>query len=280
MPFDFTLKIFGQLLVDLQRQGYSFQPFVEHLEKPKEKVAILRHDVDLDPYKSLKTSQIEYELSIKGSYYFRILPESFNETVINQIAQKGHEIGYHYEDLPRAKGDMNKAYDSFCKNLETFRKIYPIKTICMHGSPMSKFDSRNLWKKFDYHSLGIIGEPYFDVNFNEIFYLTDTGRRWDGRRVSIRDKALVEEGYKEWKVKPVSGSLMSMSQKSIDFQNKFEFRSTQDIIMAAEKGELSNKILMTFHPQRWTDEVFPWVKELVWQNVKNAGKYFLIKVRG
>jgi hypothetical protein len=36
---------------------------------------------------------------------------------------------------------------------------------------------------------------------------------------------------------------------------------------------------MTFHPQRWTDSALPWAKELVWQNVKNAGKYFLIKVR-
>jgi hypothetical protein len=36
---------------------------------------------------------------------------------------------------------------------------------------------------------GIIGEPYFDVDFSKMLYLTDTGRRWDGGIVSVRDKA-------------------------------------------------------------------------------------------
>ncbi len=35
---------------------------------------------------------------------------------------------------------------------------------------------------------GIIAEPYFDVDFKEVLYLTDTGRRWDGDEVSVRDK--------------------------------------------------------------------------------------------
>jgi len=35
---------------------------------------------------------------------------------------------------------------------------------------------------------GIIAEPYFDMDFKEVLYLTDTGRRWDGDRVSVRDK--------------------------------------------------------------------------------------------
>ena len=63
-----------------------------------------------------------------------------------------------------------------------------VKTICMHGSPLSKWDNRDLWKKYDYRDFGIIAEPYFDVDFDEVFYLTDTGRRWDGDKVSVRDK--------------------------------------------------------------------------------------------
>jgi hypothetical protein len=71
-----------------------------------------------------------------------------------------------------------------------------------------------------------------------------------------------------------------MTQQGIDFQNKYKFRSTSDIIRAAEEGELPDKIMMTFHPQRWTDRPVPWMKELVFQNVKNVGKYFLMKIRG
>jgi len=67
----------------------------------------------------------------------------------------------------------------FRLNLEKFRKIYPVKTICMHGSPLSEWDNRDLWEKYDYRDFGIIGEPYFDIDFNEIFYVTDTGRKWN-----------------------------------------------------------------------------------------------------
>jgi len=52
-----------------------------------------------------------------------------------------------------------------------------------------------------------------------------------------------------------------------------------DIIKAAEKGELPDRIMMTFHPQRWSDKTVPWVKELVWQRVKNVGKRVLVKFR-
>ena len=80
------------------------------------------------------------------------------------------------------------AIDDFRLNLEKFRKICAVKTICMHGSPLSKWDNRDLWKRYDYRDFGIIAEPYFDVDFDEVFYLTDTGRRWDGDDVSVRDK--------------------------------------------------------------------------------------------
>jgi hypothetical protein len=311
---DFTLQIYKQLLDSLTKSDYSFQTVQQYIIASLPKVVIIRHDIDKLPLNSLQFARIQADIGIIGSYYFRIVPESYNEKIIIEIASLGHEIGYHYEDISllvqrqkikgkRQKGEelghtthderfMEKefakfAIESFSENLEKLRKIVSIKTICMHGSPMSRWDSRLLWKYYDYHNFGIIGEPYLDVNFDEMFYLTDTGRRWDGGSVSvrdkglgIRDKGLGEEGYKEWKVKPGSGSLMNMTPQSIEFQNKYKFNSTSDIIRAVEKGELPDKIMMTFHPQRWTDKSIPWVKELAWQNVKNVGKYFLVKLRG
>jgi hypothetical protein len=35
--------------------------------------------------------------------------------------------------------------------------------------------------------------------------------------------------------------------------------------------------MITFHPQRWTDKNFPWIKELIWQNIKNMVKYYINK---
>ena len=76
----------------------------------------------------------------------------------------------------------------FRLNLEKLRKLYPVKTICMHGSPLSKWDNRDLWKRYNYRDFGIIAEPYFDVDFDEIFYVTDTGRKWKNSDASIRDR--------------------------------------------------------------------------------------------
>jgi hypothetical protein len=171
----------------------------------------------------------------------------------------GHEIGYHYEDLALAKGDYTKALKLFEKNLSEFTGLCSVKTICMHGSPLSKYDNRLLWQKASYTDYGIICEPYFDIDFSEVLYLTDTGRRWDGGRVNVRDKVFRED------VTPLSDS--------------FKFRSTFDIINAANSGELPGRIMLNFHPQRWTDHPIHWSKELIWQQMKNQVKGLLVKRR-
>jgi len=307
---DFTIQTYIKLLFTLQQQGFLFLHFKDFQSTiQNQKRIVLRHDVDTHKENSLHFARLQNYFGIVGTYYFRIVPQSFDENIIKEIYSLGHEIGYHYETLDTVWGkrkDKSKrtkaidydlfidaAFEEFCRNLEIFRKIVPVTTICMHGSPLSKYDNRAIWGKYDYKKLGIIGEPYFDINFEKMLYLTDTGRSWSGGNVSIRDKGLGirreglgrgdkrlgEEGYKEWKVKPASGSLMNMTSESIDFQNKYNFRSTSGIILAALRRELPDKILMTFHPQRWTDKSLPWMMELVWQNVKNMGKYFLVKMR-
>ena len=67
----------------------------------------------------------------------------------------------------------------------------------MHGSPVSRWDNSLLWKYYDYHDFGIVGKPYFDVNFDEVLYLTDTGRCWDGDSVNIGDKAAGRFGKRQ-----------------------------------------------------------------------------------
>ena len=166
-----------------------------------------------------------------------------------------HEIGYHYEDLSIMSGNSKTAIQHFQRQLARFRKIVPITTICMHGSPLSRWDNRDLWKTYDYRDYGIIAEPYFDVDFREVLYLTDTGRRWDGDRVSVRDKV----------------------SSTSALRTQYRFRHTHDIIDAAEKGLLPDKIMMNVHPQRWTDDPFAWMRELILQNMKNVVKMFYVK---
>lgn len=249
---DFTLSQYQDLLLALQSERPFFQRVSDFLDSPLPLVYVLRHDVDDLPENSLRFAQIQHRLAIKGTYYFRIVKKSFNTPIIKEIADLGHEIGYHYETMSSNRGNIDKAWDEFRWNLETFRKIVPVSTICMHGSPLSGFDNKLIWQKYDYHDLGITGEPYIDIDFTKTGYLSDTGRRWNGSEVSVRDK--------------VSGSI------------DLNFRSTVEIIQNVH--QLPDKVLFTFHPQRWHDGLGPWLVELVAQKLKNTVKYIIVKSAG
>ena len=251
---DFSLKTYKQLLISLQQAGYQFFTFRQFREgRAGERFVILRHDVDLKAENALKIAEIEHELDICSSYYFRIISQSNKPHIIKSIAGLGHEIGYHYEDLSLFNGNAEKAIEHFKNKLEYFRQYYPVKTICMHGSPSSKTDNKNIWQQYNYRDFGVIGEPYLDLNFNEIFYLTDTGRSWNGEKYSMRDKIQSDYNYR--------------------------FKSTQEIIKAIQSGTIPQQIMITTHPQRWTNNVFEWVWEYLFQNAKNKVKYFMIQLK-
>ena len=147
---DFTLDKYCELLGVLLEKGYSVQTFEDFIKNPESKVVVLRHDVDRRAINAVWMGEIEKKMKVRGSYYFRIVPESNNDEVIREVVSQGHEVGYHYEDMGMCKGDFEKAYEAYQKNLKHFRKYYPVSTICMHGSPENKIDNRELWKKYDY----------------------------------------------------------------------------------------------------------------------------------
>lgn len=251
---DFTRKQYRSLILALQASGIPFT---------------LRHDVDKRPYHSLAIAQIEAELGVHAVYYFRCVPCSNNPHVIKAIVNLGHEIGYHYEDMSIAHGNPNKAIQHFQHWLQYFRQFYPVHRICMHGAPTSQYDGRDLWKTYNYHDYGIDYEPYFDEDFNTTLYLTDTGRRWDGYKVSVRDKVPQQE---QWN------------------QQGLSFHSTTDIISwlstihqtpytKHQTPYTIHHILITTHPQRWTDKPFEWLLEYTQQSIKNILKRILICLR-
>ena len=250
---DFTFKSFKLLCTSLKRKDYTFITFSEICSDNKyEKYVIMRHDVDRNVKMALEMAKIEKEMDIQATYYFRRLKNELAEKIIRKIDGLGHEIGYHYEDFCGARGNFEKAISSFQENLDKLRELYPVKTICMHGSPLSNWDNRMLWQKYNYRDFELIGEPFFDIDYNKTLYLTDTGRRWDGESVSVRDKVFSNLNYR--------------------------FRSTADIIGALNNNELPDKLMINIHPHRWTDKTFPRIIESMLQPMKNVVKRILIKI--
>lgn len=251
---DFTLSIYRYLLKELIRAGYKFltvEMFFEKRYNDQDSICILRHDVDALAANSLRIAKIETGMNVCATYYFRYVPASNKPDIIKQIAKSGHEIGYHYEDMCVTKGNHEQAYELFEKWLAYFRRYYPVKTICMHGSPRCRIDPKELWRFYDYRTSGIIGEPYLDIDFNEISYLTDTGRCWNGDKYSVRDK--------------------------VDSERINDYHNTCDIIQDLRKGLFPKKVMITTHPQRWTDNRLFWLKEIVTQNIKNIAKRLIVK---
>lgn len=253
MARDFTLKIYKTLLESAIKAGYTLTSYEDYIINGHnyKKVFILRHDVDDLPDNSVATAAIESALGAKGSYYFRVVKKSLHPHCIEKIKQLGHEIGYHYEDMALNHGDLEKSFAHFKEKLAMFRTYYPVKTICMHGSPLSKWDNKLLWKTYDYKEFGIIGEPYFDIDFTKVLYITDTGRKWNNTTSSVRDR--VKTAY------------------------DFKFDSTEDIITAFNNNQLPDTIMLNIHPQRWTDNKILWMKEMISQNIKNSIKKLYVQ---
>src|SRR5690625_3562181 len=123
MKRDFTVSTYKELLDSLEKGGFAFQTVHQFISDPAEKVILLRHDVDARKEHSLRFARIQHERGISGTYYFRLVPESFDKGVIREIAEMGHEIGYHYETMDTAGGKPGMALAQFEDGRERLREI-------------------------------------------------------------------------------------------------------------------------------------------------------------
>ena len=211
------------------------------------------------PNHALRVAKEEAAIGVHSTYYFRSMHFTSHVDTIKAIVALGHNAGYHYENLTTTNGDMESAYKDFCHNLERLRRIVPVTTACAHGSPRSPWNSQDIWKQHDIHALGIEYEPMLDTDFSTTLYLTDTGRRWDGYRVAVRDK--VPQYQEHWNKAGLT------------------FHSTDDIIHALNNIEHpihSRSLLINTHPQRWMPFGADWLYEASLQNIKNIAKRIIV----
>ncbi len=250
LNLDFTLGKYRQLLEAICGYNYTTYTVAGYLDSSDpEKAIILRHDVDRKPEKALKMARLEQKFGIRATYYFRFNRATFQPHVIRQIAGMGHEAGYHYETLDKAKGDFSKAIKIFGHELAEFRKITEVKTVCMHGNPLTEWDNRQLWEKYDHKDFGLTGEAY--LSMGNIAYLSDTGRTWDGKH-KVKDH-LPDDRQ--------SNKMLTAA-------------STNDIIELLKKGQLDRACLLV-HPERWSGNIFDWTGQLLLDTAVNLAKRLL-----
>ena len=248
---DFTFSIFKELLSQILSSNYKILTFKDSLLFKENNYLILRHDVDRYPMHSLKMAKIESSMNIKSTFYFRTIPSVFKDKVIREIASLGHEIGYHYEDLTLCRGNYDKAIKNFELNINRLRKYYPVTTICMHGSPLSPWDNKNIWNQYNYKDFGVEADTSLDVDYNSTFYITDNGFGWNKKNTSVRDK--------------------------VDSKFNIPIKSTSHFISLIQNKEMPDKIMLNAHPDTFFDPGIGWVANYSLIKLKNIVKWVIVK---
>jgi hypothetical protein len=248
---DFTIEKYWKLCHALLDAGYTPVTVHQYLTgAPDGRTVILRHDVDRRPKNALWMAHLEHALGIHSTYYFRH-PYTFIPEIIRQILSLGHEVGYHYEVLSKADGDCRRAIALFKEELQAVRALCDVRTICMHGRPLSRYDNRDLWQEYDFRDYGIEGEAYLSMAGKGLLYLTDTGRTWSDKH-SVRD---VMPGTRAVPVE-----------------------TTDDLVgWIGSSGE--GGLYLTVHPERWAVSEWEWIVSSSKDVVVNFGKNILMMVQ-
>lgn len=185
---DFTLAQYGQLVDQLrERVGPLHGVLHWHCEQPSVGV-LVRHDVDRKPANAVAMAELEASRGIQTTYYFRVVGSAFDRGAIRAVAAMGHEVGYHYEDLSLAKGDMGRAHLLFREHLGWLRELAPIETVAMHGSPLSPHNNVEMWRQGSLRDYGLQADAFLSVDYAGMPYFTDTGRSWSAGAANLRDK--------------------------------------------------------------------------------------------
>lgn len=104
---------------------------------------LLRHDVDQHPASALRMADIEGELGVTSTWYFRW--RTADPKVIGKLRERGHAVGLHYETLTRevlsrslqadaASALIPHARELLRAELKAFAERHgPARSACPHG---------------------------------------------------------------------------------------------------------------------------------------------------
>lgn len=109
---------------------------------------ILRHDVDWSGHSTRRMFELERELGVTSTYYFRF--STIDKTLIQEMRESGFDVGLHFEtiaDYIKEKGckdrseiDLEEVKRRFMEDISRFEDIVGFKTVscCSHGDPINK----------------------------------------------------------------------------------------------------------------------------------------------
>jgi hypothetical protein len=126
---------------------------------------------------------------------------------------------------------LSRALALFASDLAELRRHGPVRVASMHGSPLSPWDNRDLWRAAKPADFGLLGEVYADIDYTDVRYFSDTGRTWHPTRHNLRDHVGVP---------PMC---------AID---------TTDELIALLRERRFPRLCLLVHPDRWSASTVGW----------------------
>jgi hypothetical protein len=139
---------YRRFLESARDHGYRLVPLEEWVRDTSEgadaeRVMIMRHDVDQHPRSALTMAEIESDLGIRSSWYFRW--RTAHPAVVTALRERDFEVGLHYETLTRRAleegSDEQESDEALAESraqlreeIAAFERIFgPIRSAVPHG---------------------------------------------------------------------------------------------------------------------------------------------------
>lgn len=251
---DFRLKDYMRLVFALQKAGIPLYTVAEWIRARPVRGAVMRHDVDRRPWNAVRMAEAEREAGISSTYYFRVVGSANNPEAMKKVAALGHEVGYHYEDLTLARGNVREALELFGAHLEALRKVVPISTVVMHGSPLSPHNNLDMWQQGNLADFKLQGDAFLSIDYSGTLYFTDTGRRWNSSTTNLRDRPPLA----------ITGELNGSGTNAL-----VDFIGDNDL----------TKMAFSVHPERWDATAGGWASQYARDLIFNAAKRLIALTR-
>jgi hypothetical protein len=142
------------------------------------RVAILRHDVDIDLAKALDFAEFEHSLGVTSTYFLLLSSNFYNinskrsQDMIHQIQNLGHAVGLHFDEKNypiKSKADF-EIYAK--KEIDLFKQVVTgaDKSLSMHRPSELALNGN--------FNLGDFVNSYSEKFFKEYKYVSDSRMNW------------------------------------------------------------------------------------------------------
>lgn len=179
MKCDFSYAYYKYALKLALEKKYEFLFADEILENNKKRAILLRHDIDISVQCALDMAQIEADLGIRSTYFFRLNSTFYSPfsqqdyPKINQIIEMGHDLGLHFD--PKFYSDNKLDVATSIKNeRQALEDAFGVRVLALAQHRPFTLGMIETQSHPDLLKFLVQNKFYMD----RLKYISDSGQRW------------------------------------------------------------------------------------------------------